>query len=74
MPYPKYFESTNQASLEPKQRLQYLTEVGKAVEIDISIPPKRYYRSGVEMVRMAKVYMEEGQLENAFILFHKFIT
>lgn len=34
----------------------------------------RYYRSGLEMVRMANVYMEEGSLENAYILYLKFMT
>nr|CAD7589329.1 unnamed protein product [Timema genevievae] len=34
----------------------------------------RYYRSGLEMVRMADVYMKEGNLENAFILYMKFMT
>lgn len=34
----------------------------------------RYYRSGLEMVRMANVYLEEGSLENAYILYLKFMT
>lgn len=34
----------------------------------------RYYRSGMEMVRMANVYQKEGNIENAFILYIKFTT
>lgn len=34
----------------------------------------RYYRSGLEMVRMANVYLEEGSLESAYILYLKFMT
>lgn len=34
----------------------------------------RYYRSGMEMVRMATVYHAEGNLENAYILYFKFMT
>lgn len=34
----------------------------------------RYYRSGVEMIRMADTYMKENDLESAYILYVKFIT
>ncbi|KAJ8978366.1 hypothetical protein NQ317_018598 [Molorchus minor] len=34
----------------------------------------RYYRSGIEMVRMANVYYEEGSLENSYVLYLKFMT
>lgn len=34
----------------------------------------RYYRSGVEMIRMADMYMKENELESAYILYLKFIT
>lgn len=34
----------------------------------------RYYRSGLEMVRMANVYLAENSLENAYILYIKFMT
>nr|CAD7428598.1 unnamed protein product [Timema monikensis] len=60
--------------MDPSTRLKTLTEYGNAVEVDNNIPPKRYYRSGLEMVRMADVYMTEGNLENAFILYMKFMT
>lgn len=35
---------------------------------------KRYYRSGMELVRMANVYQAEGNFENALILYMKFTT
>ncbi|XP_046392803.1 STAM-binding protein-like A [Ischnura elegans] len=62
------------SSVEPNLRIKQLTEYGNSVDIDSNIPPRRYYRSGLEMVRMANVYMEEGSLENAFILYMKFMT
>lgn len=34
----------------------------------------RYYRSGLEMVRMANVYYDEGNLESAYCLYLKFMT
>ncbi|XP_043243637.1 STAM-binding protein-like A [Amphibalanus amphitrite] len=43
-------------------------------DIDHSRPAKMYYRSGVEMVRMANVYAEEGNLEGAYVLYLKFMT
>lgn len=33
-----------------------------------------YYRSGTEMLRMAQVYLTEGDHENAFILYMKYLT
>uniref|UniRef100_T1I5Z1 USP8 dimerisation domain-containing protein n=1 Tax=Rhodnius prolixus TaxID=13249 RepID=T1I5Z1_RHOPR len=63
-----------QRVLDPDSRLKIVTRMGNSVEIDSNIPPRRYYRSGVEMVRMANVYLDEGSLENAFILYMKFMT
>lgn len=60
--------------LEPSARIKALAESGNAFEVDVNIPPRRYYRSGLEMVRMANVYMKEGNLENAYILYMKFMT
>ncbi|KAK7869958.1 hypothetical protein R5R35_013732 [Gryllus longicercus] len=60
--------------MDPHGRLKALSDYGNTVEIDHSVPPRRYYRSGLEMVRMANVYLEEGSLENAFILYMKFMT
>lgn len=58
----------------PDIRIRSLTAIGSAVEVDPNIPPRRYYRSGTEMIRMAKVYLEEGNFENAYILYSKYIT
>ncbi|XP_064458397.1 STAM-binding protein-like [Ornithodoros turicata] len=58
----------------PERKVRNLGEVGSAVEVDAKIPLRRYYRSGKEMLRMADVYAKEGNLENAFILYTKFIT
>ncbi|NXD46355.1 STABP protein, partial [Copsychus sechellarum] len=62
------------ASLAPEERVRRLIQAGSSVEVSEDIPPRRYFRSGVEMLRMATVYCEEGNLEHAFILYNKYIT
>ncbi|XP_030058924.1 AMSH-like protease isoform X1 [Microcaecilia unicolor] len=60
-------------SLSPEERVRALSKLGCNVTINDDITPRRYFRSGVEMERMAAVYLEEGNLENAFVLYNKFI-
>ncbi|XP_017682806.1 PREDICTED: STAM-binding protein isoform X1 [Lepidothrix coronata] len=60
--------------LPPEERLRRLIQAGSSVEVNEDIPPRRYYRSGVEMLRMAAVYAGEGNAEHAFILYNKYIT
>ncbi|XP_068891464.1 STAM-binding protein isoform X2 [Aphelocoma coerulescens] len=62
------------ASLPPEERVRRLIQAGSSVEVSEDIPPRRYFRSGVEMLRMATVYSEEGNIEHAFILYNKYIT
>ncbi|VVD03503.1 unnamed protein product [Leptidea sinapis] len=62
---------TDLASLEPAYRVKQLANYGAMVEVDSNVPPRR---SGLEMVRMANVYLAEGSLENAYILYLKFMT
>nr|XP_028585537.1 AMSH-like protease isoform X3 [Podarcis muralis] len=61
-------------SLTPEERVRALSKLGCNITINEDITPRRYFRSGVEMERMASVYLEEGNLENAFVLYNKFIT
>ncbi|NWW53627.1 STABP protein, partial [Pedionomus torquatus] len=61
-------------SLMPEERVRRLIRVGSAVEVNEDVPPRRYYRSGVEILRMATIYSEEGNIERAFILYNKYIT
>ncbi|XP_048027399.1 AMSH-like protease isoform X1 [Megalobrama amblycephala] len=61
-------------SLPAVERVRALSKMGYNIEINEDIAPRRYFRSGVEMERMAAVYLEEGSLENAFVLYNKFIT
>ncbi|XP_019966018.1 AMSH-like protease isoform X2 [Paralichthys olivaceus] len=61
-------------SLTAAERVRALGKMGFSVEINDDITPRRYFRSGVEMERMAAVYLEEGSLENAYVLYTKFIT
>lgn len=60
---------------EPAARVRALCDYGsRMTEVDTSIPAGRYFKSGKEMIRMADVYIEEGDNEKAFILLSKFIT
>lgn len=59
---------------DPGQRIKFLVEYGSQVEVDKSLAVKLYFRSGREMLRMANMYCDDGQLESAFILYTKFIT
>lgn len=59
---------------DPHVKVRSLSDVGSVVEIDASVPLKRYFRSGKEMLRMADVYCHEGDLESAYILYTKYIT
>ncbi|XP_074141553.1 STAM-binding protein [Sminthopsis crassicaudata] len=61
-------------SLPPDERVRALIQVGSAVEVNEDVPPRRYFRSGVEIIRMASIYSEEGNIEHAFILYNKYIT
>ncbi|XP_061857619.1 AMSH-like protease [Colius striatus] len=61
-------------SVTPEERVRALSKLGSNITINEDITPRRYFRSGVEMERMASVYMEEGNLENAFVFYNKFIT
>lgn len=59
---------------DPQSYVRSLAMTGSIVTIDKNIPLCRYFRSGSEMLRMAKMYADEGQLENAFILYTKYTT
>ncbi|CAH1991135.1 unnamed protein product [Acanthoscelides obtectus] len=60
--------------LDPQERLKQLIDYSNQVDVDPNVAPKRYYRSGIEMIRMANVYYKEGSLENAYVLYIKFMT
>ncbi|CAM5177729.1 unnamed protein product [Eretmochelys imbricata] len=61
-------------SLLPEERVRRLIQMGSSVEVNEDVPPRRYYRSGLEIIRMATIYSEEGNIERAFILYNKYIT
>ncbi|KAG7234259.1 hypothetical protein INR49_003320 [Caranx melampygus] len=61
-------------SLQPEERVRALTKKGSTVEVNDDVPPRRYFRSGMEMIRMANIYTEEGNIEHAFLLYNKYIT
>ncbi|XP_055634942.1 STAM-binding protein [Toxorhynchites rutilus septentrionalis] len=67
-------ESAQMGTIEPQERLRQLAANGNNIEIDGNIPIIRYYRSGLEIVRMAYVYLQEGNEDCAYILCIKFMT
>jgi hypothetical protein len=44
---------------------------GPGVKLKMAL---RYFRSGVEMLRMADTYYNEGNFEKAYTLYHKYVT
>ncbi|KFM70990.1 STAM-binding protein-like A, partial [Stegodyphus mimosarum] len=67
-------DNTTTVMVDPQTYVRNLALTGSSVFVDRSIPLRRYFRSGAEMLRMAKMYLDEGQLENAFILYTKYTT
>eukprot|EP00116_Pleurobrachia_bachei_P003586 sb/3463848/ len=62
-------------SIEPKERVRALSELASGtVNVSPTIPIKRYYRSGIELEKMAKVYEDEKTFEKAFFLYCKYTT
>ena len=45
---------TKEIVLDPVARLKQLTEYGSSVEVDRTVPIKRYFRSGAEMERQVR--------------------
>ncbi|SPP80096.1 STAM-binding protein-like A [Drosophila guanche] len=60
--------------VEPQERMKHLSHCGNLIDVDKNQPVTRYYRSGTEMLRMANVYLQEGNHENAFILYLRYMT
>lgn len=61
-------------SLTPEERVRALTKKGSSVDVNDDVPLRRYFRSGMEMIRMASIYTDEGNIEHAFLLYNKYIT
>ena len=59
---------------QAKERVRHLYRNQCQVDVDPAIPIRRYYRSGREMIRMANVYYNEGNIVDSFVLYSKFIT
>uniref|UniRef100_A0A673M2H3 RNA/RNP complex-1-interacting phosphatase-like n=1 Tax=Sinocyclocheilus rhinocerous TaxID=307959 RepID=A0A673M2H3_9TELE len=62
------------SSLPSEERVRALIKLGSTVDVSEDVPPRRYFRSGMEIIRMANIYAEEGNVEHAFILYNKYIT
>ena len=62
------------ADQDPSIRLRLLADAAADFSVDSNIPIRRYFRSGQEMVKMADVYHNEGNLEAAYVLYMKYMT
>ncbi|EDW53519.1 STAM-binding protein-like A [Drosophila sechellia] len=70
----KAVNDMSMGDVEPQERMKHLSHCGNLIEVDKNMPVTRYYRSGTEMLRMANVYLREGNHENAFILYLRYMT
>ncbi|KAL4121354.1 hypothetical protein QTP88_013883 [Uroleucon formosanum] len=59
---------------KPEKRIQQLLMLSSKIELNPSIAARKYYRSGREMISMADVYIKENNLEQAYILYMRFMT
>jgi len=60
--------------MEPKARIQDLIEFAQSkLKWERQLPIKLYFRSGREILRMANIYVEEGDEERAFQLYYRFV-
>jgi len=59
--------------MDSKTRLRKLADSAN-VRIEPNIPIRRYYRSGNEILKMAKVYDDEGNMEAAYVLYLKYVS
>jgi len=62
------------AERDSSSRLKLLSDAAADFVIDSNIPIRRYFRSGQEMIKMAEVYNNEGNLEAAYVLYMKYMT
>ncbi|XP_074598607.1 STAM-binding protein-like A [Brevipalpus obovatus] len=58
----------------PSNRIRILADQGAGVPLTSDCPIRRYFNSGQQMLRMARVYQEEGDLERAFVIYTRYIT
>ena len=65
--------SEPQPVAKPDDRIKALVKKAEDVTTDDSIPIKRYWHSGRELLRMANVYLDEKNFERSFILYMKYI-
>jgi len=66
--------SSLQAIPSPEERLKRLEKAGTDLKLDKKIPIRRYYKSGAEIFRQANNYYDDESLENAYLLYHKYLS
>ncbi|XP_034244417.1 STAM-binding protein-like [Thrips palmi] len=58
----------------PAVRLRRMAEKVSALAVDHNLPAVMYFRSGLQMVRMADMYIKQGDVKEAYLLYLRFIT
>ncbi|XP_023246411.1 STAM-binding protein [Copidosoma floridanum] len=60
--------------MSPEKRLETCFDSARKFHFELNNSITRYIRSGKELIRQADVYLKEGDLEKAFILYIRYIT
>lgn len=62
------FSSPEVMGMDPQERLTLIQKFGKALEISRDACKKRYIQSAIEMLPLIKLFLDEMEYENAFML------
>lgn len=58
----------------PEERMKILVEKSKNVTVENSIPIRLFFQSGRQLLQMANTYLDEKNMEQAFVLYMRYIT
>lgn len=58
----------------PEERMKFLVEKSKNVVVEHSFPIRLYFSSGRQLLQMANTYLDEKNMEQAFVLYMRYIT
>ncbi|KAH7646472.1 AMSH-like protease [Dermatophagoides farinae] len=58
----------------PEERMKFLVEKSKNFVVEHSIPIRLYISSGRQLLQMANTYLDEMNMEQAFVLYMRYIT
>ncbi len=74
LPIPAMTAPSKAIDMEPDARMKRIVSFANEFNVDRNTPIRRYYQSGVQMLRMADIYYAEEAHEKAYILYLKYLT